>query len=90
MNEKSQNCLRLSGDGIWCKFKNHASPGLACQHKHSLLASVMDAIKPVFKELVSVDLLMRCLYGTTHNPNEGVKSVIRIRVLKMLDTLKFG
>jgi hypothetical protein len=71
-------------------FENHASPGLACQHKYSLLAAVIDAIEPVFKDLVSVDLLMRCIYGTIHNPNEGVKSFIWTRVPKRLGTLKFG
>jgi hypothetical protein len=50
----------------------------------------MDAIKPVFKNLVSVDLLSRCLYGTTRNPNEGVNSVIWTRIPKRLETLKFG
>lgn len=50
--------------------------------KHSLLAAVMDAIKPVFKKLVSVDFLKRCIYGTTPNPNEGVNSVIWTRITK--------
>jgi hypothetical protein len=90
MNDKPQNGLSPSGDDIWCKFKNHASPGLACQQKHSLLAAVMDAIKPVFKDLVSVHLLMGCLYGTTHNPNEGVNPVILKSIPKRLGTLKFG
>jgi hypothetical protein len=90
INEKHQNSLCSRGDDIWCKFKSCVSLGLVCQHKHSLLAAVMDAIKPVFKNLVSVDLLKRCLYGTTHNPNEGVNSVIWTRIPKRLDTLKFG
>jgi hypothetical protein len=50
----------------------------------------MDAVKPVFKNLVSVDLLKRCLYGTTRNPNEGAKSVIWTRIPKRLETLMFG
>jgi len=90
MNKKHQNGLCPRGDDIWCKFKSRASPGIACQHKHSLLAAVMVAIKPVFKNLVSVDLLKRCLYGTTHNPNEGVNSVTWTRIPKKLDTLTFG
>jgi len=90
MNEKHQNGLCPRGDNIWCKFKTCASPRLACQHKHSLLPAVMDAIKPVFKNLVSVDLLKRCLYGTTRNRNEGEKSVIWTRIPKRLETLRFG
>jgi hypothetical protein len=90
VNEKHQNGLCPRGDDIWCKSKNGVNPGLACQHRRSLLAAVMDVIKPVFKNLVSVDLLKRCLYGTTHNPNEGVNSVIWTSIPKRLDTLKFG
>jgi hypothetical protein len=90
MNEKHQNGLYPRGEDIWCKFKSRASPRLACQHNHSLLAAVMVAIKPVFKNLVSVDLLKRCLYGTTHSPNEGVNSVIWTKIPKKFDTLQFG
>jgi hypothetical protein len=90
MNEKLQHGLCSSGDDIWCcNFKNRASPGLACIRKHSLLAAVIDAIKPVFKGLVSADLLKRCLYGATRISNESVNSVIWTRISKRLDTLKF-
>jgi len=90
MNEKHQNGLCPRDDDIWCKFKKGASPGLACQHKHSLLAAVMAAIKPLFRKLFSVDLLKRCVCGTTHNPNEGVNSIIWTRIPKRLETLKFA
>jgi hypothetical protein len=54
----------------------------------------MDAIKQVFRELASVDLLKWCLLGKTQNPNERLNSVIWTRipktVLLRLDTLMFG
>jgi hypothetical protein len=61
MNEKPQPGLCTSGGDSWCKFKNSASSGLAYEHKHCLLAAVMGAIKPVFRDLASVDLQLRIL-----------------------------
>lgn len=90
MNEIHQNGLCPRGDDIWCTFKNRAVQDFACQYKQSLLAAVMDAIKTVLKNFFSADLLKRYLYGTTHNPNEGVNSVIWTRIPKRLDTPKFG
>jgi hypothetical protein len=54
----------------------------------------MNAIKPVFRDLASENLLKRCLYGKTHNPNENMNFVIWARIPKTvvvgLHTLKFG
>jgi hypothetical protein len=92
--EKPQHGLCTSGDDSWCKFKNSASSGLAYEHKHSLPAAVMDAIKPVFRGLASVDLLKRCLQGKTLNPNKSLNSILWTIIPKTvfvrLDTLKFG
>jgi hypothetical protein len=52
-----QPSLCPSGGDSWCKFKSNAIPGLAYQYKHCLLAAVVDAGKPVFRDLASVDLL---------------------------------
>jgi hypothetical protein len=81
-NEKPKHGLCSSGDDIWCKFKNSASSGLAYEHKYPLPAAVVDAIKPVFRDLASVDLLERCLYGKTQNPNESLNCVIWTRIPK--------
>jgi hypothetical protein len=90
-NENPQHGFCSSGDS-WCKFKNSANSGVA--YKHSLPAAVMDAIKPVFRDLVSVDFLKRCVHGETQKPNESLNSVIWTRIHKTvfarLDTLKFG
>ena len=54
----------------------------------------MDASKPVLRDLASVDLLKRCLCGTTQNTFECVNSVIWTRIHKTvfvrLDTIEFG
>jgi hypothetical protein len=59
-----------SGSDSWCKFKSSASSGVAYEHKHSLPAALMDAIKPMFKDLAGVDSLKKHVHGKTHNPNE--------------------
>jgi hypothetical protein len=69
-NERPQHGVCPSGGDIWCKFKNSASSGVACERKHSLPAAVMDAIKPVFRDLAGVSLLKKCFHKKTHNPNE--------------------
>jgi uncharacterized protein YecT (DUF1311 family) len=35
----------------------------------------MDAIKPVFRDLASVDFLKRCVHGETQKPDESLNSV---------------
>jgi hypothetical protein len=81
-NEKPQHSVCPSGGDSWCNFKNSASSGVSYKHKHSLPAAVMDAIKPVVRDLAGVDILKKCFRGKTHNPNEHVNSVIWTRIAK--------
>jgi hypothetical protein len=62
-NEKPQHGVCPSGGDNWCKFNNSASSGVAYEHKHSLPAAVMDAIKPVWRDLPGVDPLKKCFHG---------------------------
>jgi hypothetical protein len=68
--------------------------GFAYEHKHSLPAALMDAIKPLFRDLAGVGPLKERFHGKTHNPNEHVNFVIWTRISKTvfvrLDRLKFG
>jgi hypothetical protein len=66
------------------EIEKKASSGIANQPNHSTckLASVMDAIKPLFGDLASVNLLKGCLHGKTPNPNESLNSVIWTRIPK--------
>jgi hypothetical protein len=93
-NENPQHGVYPSCGDSCRKFKNIASSGVAYEHKHSLPAAVMDAIKSVFRDLASVDRWEKCFHGETHNPNEHVKSVIWTRIYKTvfvrLHTLRFG
>jgi hypothetical protein len=68
--------------------------GLHINIKHSLPAAVMNAVKPVFRDLVGVDTVKKCFYWKTHNADESLNSVIWTALHKTafvrLDTLKFG
>jgi hypothetical protein len=44
--------------------------GFAYEHEHSLPAAVMDAIKPAFRGLPSIDFLKRCVREETQKPSE--------------------
>ena len=45
------------------------------KHNNSLPAAVMEAIKPVFKDLAHPDLPGKCLAGDTRNPNESINNL---------------
>lgn len=72
MDEKPHDGFCPNVNARWCKVKNSANPGLTYQHKHSLLAAVVHASKPVFSDLASVDLLKRCLCGTLWENSESL------------------
>jgi hypothetical protein len=44
----------------------------------------MDAIKPVFRDLGSVNFLKRCVHGETQKPNESLNSIIWTRIPKTI------
>jgi hypothetical protein len=73
-NQKSQHGVCPGGGDSWCKFNNNASSGVAYERKHYLPVAVMDAIKPVFRDVAGVDPLKKCFHGKTHDPNEPVNS----------------
>ncbi|GFW06127.1 uncharacterized protein TNCV_4479181 [Trichonephila clavipes] len=56
--------------------------------------AVVEAIRPIFRDLSDPELLKKCLHGNTQNPNESINNVIWSRVPKKtfvhLETLSFG
>jgi hypothetical protein len=79
-NEEHQHGVCPNGCDSWCKFKSSASSGAAYEHKHSLPAAVMDAIKPVLRALAGVDPQKKCFHRKTHNPNELVSTIVWTRI----------
>ncbi|GFU33288.1 uncharacterized protein TNCV_3768411 [Trichonephila clavipes] len=45
-------------------------------HKNSLPVDVVEAMRPIFRDLANTELLKKCLHGGTQNPNESVNNVI--------------
>lgn len=81
-------------DESWCKYKQCAKDNKVYKHKNSLDQAVIEAIKPVFKQLAHPDLLKKCLHGRTQNVNESFNGVLWSRIPKNnfvgVNTLKFG
>lgn len=78
------------GPGTWCKYQKSIiteEPYNHSKHFH-LPEAVMTAIKPIFQDLSSPDLLRRCLHGGTQNPCESLNNIIWSRIPKTTFVLK--
>ncbi|GFU11485.1 uncharacterized protein TNCV_4742261 [Trichonephila clavipes] len=92
-DEKPQHGFCPSDTDTWCKFKKAELLG-ETYHKNSLPVDVVEAMRPVFRDLANPELLKKCLHGGTQNPNESVNNVIWSRVPKktfvQLEVLSLG
>ncbi|GFU34084.1 uncharacterized protein TNCV_3198931 [Trichonephila clavipes] len=83
-----------SGPDTWCRYKKAQLENKVYHHKHKLPVAVVEAIRPIFRDLSDPELLKKCLHGNTQNPNESINNVIWSRVPKKtfvhLETLSFG
>ncbi|GFW19194.1 uncharacterized protein TNCV_255211 [Trichonephila clavipes] len=93
-DEKPQHGFCPSDTDTWCKFKKAEFLGETYHHKNSLPVDVVEAMRPVFRDLANPELLKKCLHGGTQNPNESVNNVIWSRVPKktfvQLEVLSLG
>ncbi|GFV57393.1 uncharacterized protein TNCV_3569451 [Trichonephila clavipes] len=93
-DEKPQHGFCPSDSDTWCKFKKAELLGETYHHKNSLPVDVVEAMRPVFRDLTNPELLKKCLHGGTQNPNESVNNVIWSRVPKktfvQLEVLSLG
>ncbi|GFW27247.1 uncharacterized protein TNCV_221711 [Trichonephila clavipes] len=82
------------GEDSWCGFKRAEASGKSYKHKNSLPVAVVEAMRPIFRDLSHPDLLKKCLHGKTQNPNESFHNVIWSRVPKatfvQIETLSLG
>ena len=60
----------------WCKYLKAEQEGKQLDHDDSLPQAVLDLMKPIFRDLISPDLLRKCLEGYTQNPNESLNNMI--------------
>ncbi|GFT10835.1 uncharacterized protein TNCV_1944651 [Trichonephila clavipes] len=78
-DEKPQHGFCPSDSDTWCKFKK-ANLGETYHHKNSLPVDVVEAMRPVFRDLANPELLKKCLHGGTQN--QSVNNAIWSRVPK--------
>ncbi|GFW97865.1 uncharacterized protein TNCV_1426281 [Trichonephila clavipes] len=60
---KPQHGFCPSDTDTWCKFKKAELLGEAYHHKNSLPVDVVEALRPVFRDLANLELLKKCLHG---------------------------
>ncbi|GFX08172.1 uncharacterized protein TNCV_4783861 [Trichonephila clavipes] len=82
------------GEDSWCGFKKAEASGKSYKHKNSLPVAVVEAMRPIFRDLSHPDLLKKCLHGKTQNPNESFHNVVWSGVPKatfvQIETLSLG
>lgn len=81
-DKKPQHGLCPMGADSWCGYNKSLQTGEKYTHKHSLPEPVLIAIKKVFRDLSSRELLLKCMHGQTQNPNESFNNCIWERVPK--------
>lgn len=79
-----------SGADSWCSWeKARATETLAgYKHKPAIPEKIFNAIKPVYEELSSDDLLTRCLGGFTQNNNQSFNSKVWVMAPKTVSSGK--
>ncbi|GFX01687.1 uncharacterized protein TNCV_4279671 [Trichonephila clavipes] len=65
-DEKPQHGFCPSDTDTWCKFKKAELLGETYHHKNSLPVDVVEAMRPVFRDLANPELLKKCLHGASH------------------------
>lgn len=76
-NPKHHKCP--PGDQSWCKWRQAEASGTLGSFKHTrepFNPTVLQAIKPIYQDLSSDELLERCLGAHTQNSNESLNSCI--------------
>ncbi|GFT49937.1 uncharacterized protein TNCV_4175721 [Trichonephila clavipes] len=68
------------GPDTWCQYKKAQLENKNYHHKYKPLVAVVEAIRPIFRDLSDPELLKKCLQGSTQNPNESISNVIWSRI----------
>ncbi|XP_011858398.1 PREDICTED: uncharacterized protein LOC105555959 [Vollenhovia emeryi] len=77
-DERPQHDKCPSGANSWCTWQIAKATQKLEEYKHkpAMSTEVFEAIKPVYTDLSSDDLLNRCLGGFTQNSNESFNSTM--------------
>ncbi|GBM36699.1 hypothetical protein AVEN_221966-1 [Araneus ventricosus] len=81
--DKIQNYYGLAiRRNLNCVHAMCQATGSAYKYKNNRLVAVVEAMRPVYRDLSHLVLLRKCVHGNTQNPNESVNNVICSRVPK--------
>ncbi|GFV62950.1 uncharacterized protein TNCV_4410141 [Trichonephila clavipes] len=87
-------CRCSSGPDQKACYKKAQLENKVYHHKYKLPVAIMEAIRPIFRDLSDPELLKKCLQGNTQNPNESINNVIWSRVPQKtfvhIEALSFG
>ena len=93
-DDKPIHQLCPKGSDSWCKYQKAAATGATYKHTHSLPSSIMEAIKPIYRDLSQPNLLKKCVHGKTQNVNESLNNCLWERIPKNIfvgaQTLRIG
>ncbi|GFT20411.1 uncharacterized protein TNCV_4964171 [Trichonephila clavipes] len=93
-DEKPQHGFCPSDSDTWCKFKKAELLGETYHHKNSLPVDVVEAMRPVFRDLANPELRKKVFTWRYAKSNESVNNVIWSRVPKktfvQLEVLSLG
>ncbi|GFS78911.1 uncharacterized protein TNCV_4341751 [Trichonephila clavipes] len=64
-DEYPQHVFCPNGEDSWCGFKKAEASGKSYKHKNSLPVPVVEAMRPIFRDLSHPDLLKKYLHGKT-------------------------
>ena len=81
-DEEPNRGLCPTEENTWCRYNWLKIDGTHYSHKHSLPIPVLQAIKPIMRDLAYPDFIRRCLHGTTQSPNESFNSTVWSRLPK--------
>lgn len=70
------------GPDTWCAYNRSLTESKPFAHKETLPAPVLEAIKPVYRQLSQADLLEKCLHERTQNANESFNHLVWERAPK--------
>lgn len=77
-DDKPQHDKCPIGEDSWCSWQRAKATNTLAEYEHkpALAIEVYEAIKPIYEELTSEDLLTRCIGGYTQNNNESFNSTV--------------
>jgi hypothetical protein len=75
-DEQPQHLLCPKGPNSLCGYNRNLLDRTQYEHKNGLPLAIIEAIKPIYRDLCNEELLKKCLHGKRHNVNESLSGMI--------------